>query len=415
MQMGPILRSMWRNKFRFGLSALQIAVTLAIVANCLSLVLDARRKMSRPPIGDEDNLIQIRLPPPESIGDNDELADRWVRENFQRLREVTGVRAITNSWFSPWRSSGYTPYLKPVGSTATGILAWDIKVDEFFLDAIGVELAEGRWFTPEEVQATRERLLALSKGEFRDPAISTAIISQAFGRAAFGDGPLLDQIFEDQHGNRYQVIGVFRQSYLAATETVWGEDRAFFRIGWGIDGGGRAMFVVRAEPGQAAVVARRIEARLSETYDLPEKSVMLVSEQREVHHGPERMLTGLMGLLIFLLLFVASVGIAGLISFSVTARTRQIGTRRALGATRTDILRYFLAEAWLCITVGQCAGVGLAVLLNFAVMTLYATAKLDVALVAASALLLWIVGLGAALPPALRASRVSPAIATKNV
>ena len=76
-------------------------------------------------------------------------------------------------------------------------------------------------------------------------------------------------------------------------------------------------------------MARRIEERLSETNDFADnKRIWLVSELRERHYGTERMTVALMGLLVLLLLFVASLGISGLTSFSVTTRTRQIGIRR---------------------------------------------------------------------------------------
>lgn len=65
--------------------------------------------------------------------------------------------------------------------------------------------------------------------------------------------------------------------------------------------------------------------------------------------------------------------------------------------------------------IGLFTGVGFAVLLNMALMKIHLDAKLGPAIVAGCALLLWLVALGAVLPPALRASKISPAIATRNV
>ena len=116
-----------------------------------------------------------------------------------------------------------------------------------------------------------------------------------------------------------------------------------------------------------------------------------------------------------LLLFITSLGIVGLTVFSVAERTRQIGTRRALGAQRGDILRYFLLENWIVTTLGLALGVLLAFGLNVALVSRVSGPKMQPGLVAAGVLLLWIAGLAATFLPALRGARVAPAIATRNV
>jgi putative ABC transport system permease protein len=118
---------------------------------------------------------------------------------------------------------------------------------------------------------------------------------------------------------------------------------------------------------------------------------------------------------IVLLVLVTSLGIVGLTSFSVAERTRQIGTRRALGARRTDILAHFLLENWLITTMGLSLGVALAYGLNIGLLSAVSGAKLSGALVVSGVFVLWLAGLLATLAPALRAARISPAIATRNV
>ena len=69
-------------------------------------------------------------------------------------------------------------------------------------------------------------------------------------------------------------------------------------------------------------------------------------------------------------LALAIVGVYGVLSFAVSQRRRQIGTRRALGATRHDILRYFLLENWLVTGSGLALGLGLAWALNYSLVKL---------------------------------------------
>jgi putative ABC transport system permease protein len=116
-----------------------------------------------------------------------------------------------------------------------------------------------------------------------------------------------------------------------------------------------------------------------------------------------------------LLLGIAALGIFGLAAFNVSTRTKQIGTRRAVGARKLDILRYFLAENWLITTVGVVAGCVLALVLGYWLSTTFELPRLKLYYLVGGALGLWLVSLAAALRPARRASLVSPAIATRTV
>ena len=119
--------------------------------------------------------------------------------------------------------------------------------------------------------------------------------------------------------------------------------------------------------------------------------------------------------IVVLLVLVTSLGIVGLTSFSVTERTRQIGTRRALGARKADIVQHFLLENWVVTTFGLVLGVGLAYGAQHGPHAGAAATKLGWPMVASGVALLWAAGILATLAPALRASRISPAIATRNV
>ena len=99
----------------------------------------------------------------------------------------------------------------------------------------------------------------------------------------------------------------------------------------------------------------------------------------------------------------------------MTQRTRQIGTRRALGATKGDIVRYFLVENWMITTIGLAIGAALTFGLNIALVNIADAPKLDWPLLLAGMALLWLTGIAAALVPALRATNVAPEVATRTV
>jgi putative ABC transport system permease protein len=115
------------------------------------------------------------------------------------------------------------------------------------------------------------------------------------------------------------------------------------------------------------------------------------------------------------LLFVTALGIAGLANFWVQQRTRSIGIRRAIGATRGDILRYFQTENFLIVGAGIVLGMALAFGLNAVLMTHYEVPRLPLFYLPIGALALWLLGQLAVFGPALRASAVPPVVATRSV
>jgi putative ABC transport system permease protein len=115
------------------------------------------------------------------------------------------------------------------------------------------------------------------------------------------------------------------------------------------------------------------------------------------------------------LLIITALGVIGLASFWVQQRTRQIGVRRALGATKRDIVHYFQLENFILATIGIVLGMVLAYGINLWLMDTYGVARLPAEFLPVGALLLWLLGQVAVLGPALRAAGIPPAIATRSV
>jgi putative ABC transport system permease protein len=117
----------------------------------------------------------------------------------------------------------------------------------------------------------------------------------------------------------------------------------------------------------------------------------------------------------FFVVIVTIVGIVGLAAFSVATRTKQLGTRRAIGARKFHILRYFLVENWIITTGGVVLGCVLALAAGVQLSRMYQIPQLPLYYLVGGVLLLWIVGLLAVLVPAFRAASISPAVATRTV
>jgi putative ABC transport system permease protein len=175
------------------------------------------------------------------------------------------------------------------------------------------------------------------------------------------------------------------------------------------------MFTVRAEPGQIDRVMREAEEAVRKSSPTPKiiDSKSMIDQRAECYRG-DHALAWMLITVSALLLLVTSSGIVGMASLWVTQRRKQIGVRRALGARRADILRYFVTENIMITSGGVVAGVMLAVALNQLMVTRLEMARLPLGYLVAGAGLFWALGVAAVYGPAWRAASISPALATRT-
>jgi putative ABC transport system permease protein len=421
MQIGPVLRALGRNKIRSGLIALEIALTLAIVANCVTMILDARHQIAHPSGFDDDNLLFVNSTPFDPAFHENGYLNNSLQQDLESLRHMPGVRAASNTRFLPWQGGGSSTELRLAGSKGERLRTQIYNVDESTLDTLGIHVVQGRGFDHEQVAADNQRLTRLfanarelgADGTPREKYMQEVLVSQAFAHLVFGDGAALGQSLEDADGDLYRIVGVVDPFYNPYGWPIF--EYAVFFANWNTSFQGGTSFLVRAEPGQLATVARGVDERLRGVNPGRDIQVRTIAEVKSRFFAGKELVVRMMAGVAVLLVLVTSLGIVGLTSFSVTERTRQIGTRRALGARRLDIVTQFLLENCLVTATGLTVGVGLAYGLNVGLVSGAGAAKLDASLVAAGMLLLSITGVLATLMPALRASRISPAIATRNV
>src|SRR6185312_14499265 len=139
------------------------------------------------------------------------------------------------------------------------------------------------------------------------------------------------------------------------------------------------------------------------------------TEIRNKYFANARSMVWMLVLVCVVMLAVTASGIVGLTSFWVGQRRRQIGIRRAVGATRAHIMQYFQTENFLLSSAGVAVGMILAFGINLYLMQHYQTTRLPWYYLPVSAIALWVLGQLAALGPALRAANVPPVVATRGV
>lgn len=420
MHIGPILRAMLRNKVRFGLLAVEVALTLAIVANCVSLILAARAELTRVSgFVDQDLMLVTATPFSESFRE-DGYRDAVVDQDLTALRAHPGIMDASNSGFLPWQGGGSSTQFRR-DPRSEQIRTQIYSADERSLDTLGVRLVEGRGFTRDDVLRSTAQLRAANATQRdRDAAglvTSTltvpAIVSRTYANLMFPEGQPLGKTFQDGDGDLWQVIGIIDTFYNPYAWKI-GEYVTFYPQRQGGYANGTS-YLVRVQPGQLAAIEKDVEQLLAGVNPNRTFRVRTVPDEKARTLGSQTLMVRLLSLVIVVLVFVTGLGIMGLTSFSVAERTRQIGTRRALGAGRADILRHFLVENWITTTIGIAGGIALAVGLNRTLLSQMDAPTMTPGLLAIGALLLWAAGLLATLWPAVRGARVMPAEATRNI
>lgn len=407
MEIGPILRAMMRHRPRFLLIVVEVALTLAIVANSVSLILEARGEMTRPSGFDEENLIHVSSTPFADAFKDPGYRRQSVDSDLRALRSLPGVKAASHTTVVPWSNATMSFGPRVAGTQAQSPGSQFFFADESTLEALGIGVAQGRGFTREEYEAN-------PAGQPFDEYEGPVLITRTLADALFPDGGALGKVLENETGGGHLVVvGIVDRFYKPAGSPQFSQSATFFPIASASERS--AGYLVRAEPGRANAVAADIEKALLAADDGRNVRVRTIPEIRKRFHTDDRLLVASLNGVMALLVLVTALGIVGLTSFSVAERRRQIGTRRALGATKAAILRHFLIENWLVTTVGIALGLALAYTLNYGLMTWLEGTRLDWRILAAGTAFLWTLGIASALGPALRAARVPPAIATRNV
>jgi putative ABC transport system permease protein len=403
MEIRPILSTLKRNPVAAILIGLQIALTLAILANVLFIVSDRIDRMNRPSGMDEANIFSFGH---QNIGTRDDA--RLAEEDEALLSKLPGVQHVSPIFSLPLGQSGWQTGVNiAIGEQVRDAsrLAAIYFGDENFLQTLGVDLIEGRYFTPSEIQTFRF-------GDQPDPPVilvSKSLADKLFpGQSAVGK---MVNITGQEGVLNQQIIGV-----VGTLASPWPNSRNPDRViiapfrPVGIGG-----YMVRTQAGERDRVMAQVEQALMQSYpDRVIDNLQSFEETRADTHRNNRAIAMVLSAVALALMAVTAFGIVGQASFWVVQRTRQIGTRRALGARKVDILRYFQTENFLITTIAVLLGCALALGLNGLLVTYFSFERLPLGYLPAGVVIVYLLGQMAVLGPALRASRIAPAIATRS-
>ena len=403
MEIGPIFRAMLRNKIGVCLIALQIAFTMTVVVNAIYIINERSRLMARPSGMDEANLFYFR-----SVGFQDGFDEASaIIEDRALLESTAGVVSMSVVNSVPLSGSGNSTGVWAEPDTtgpSTGTAMY--RVDERAIDTMGLELIAGENFTEADVTE-------LQPDELWNPVVT--IISEALANELF-PGDALDAVGRSIYmpGNDpVQIIGVVRQLQAPWSESSLVE-RSMMIPANTLDG--QSLYLVRTEPGQVNNMMLRAEELLAGSN--PNRIIMNVKsleETRDESYRVDSSMSRILLVVIVTLVFITSMGIVGLAVFGINRRRKQIGTRRALGATQGEIVRYFVLENLIISGIGVTMGAVLTIGFNIFLVQAFNMPRIDWYYTPLGMLTLVVVGLLAVLGPSQRASTIPPALATRSV
>ncbi|HEY6454366.1 MAG TPA: ABC transporter permease [Steroidobacteraceae bacterium] len=409
MEVVPILSALRRNKTGPFLVIVQIALTLAIVSNVVSVIADRTTLISRPTGIAEHEVFAIGF-----IFKKGAQSIPMQEADLAKVRATANVVDAVAANGYPLRGGGWEDGVstKP-GITNYGEQGAQAEVyamDQHGLGTLGLKLVEGRNFTPGDV----------IPGRFNSPPIPDfAILSRSLKQQLFPDGHALGKVIYVASDPRkpVTVIGVVdRLQSTRAAGTIdehVSDNSIILPIAMAA---ARELFIVRVKPGTIdATMHNVLNTLIRANPDRTFGRLRPFTEIRSTAYEKDRSIVIALGILCVILVVITALGIVGLTSLWVVRRRTQIGIRRALGATRPAVVGYFLTEnAMLClcgVALGAVASAGLNLLLR----SRYGIAPIPVSDRVVCAFAVILLGQIAAMRPAFQAAQVSPSDALRSM
>jgi putative ABC transport system permease protein len=396
----PLIAPLRRHPTGAILVIAQIAITLAVLCNTVSLVAHAIALIDRPAGFDTRDTFVMSV---EGVTNDFNVASA-ERADLAYLRALPDVAAATITTGEPLTNNGTSTELAH-NSDTTGpqVPTSEITLDEQGLRALGVPLVAGRDFRAGEV--------TLDTGAPQQG--SAIIVTESLAHALFPDGHALGGTVYEYANQPLTIIGIARDfmgpqlgnpAYHVCIVPQLPGTYGFYHL------------LVRALPGRRDAVIRIAQRHIASAH--PDAGVAfthtLADSQRQLN-AADRNMALFLSAVTALMLAVCCLGVFGLTAFNVSSRTKQIGVRRAVGARRRDIVVHFLGESALILGVGAVLGTVLALALGQWLSDHYGEPRLDLACLLAGIVTLCAIGQLAAWQPARRAASVPPSIATRTV
>jgi predicted permease len=389
-------RSAFGLNARGGLVVAQVAISMILLTGATLLIQSMVRLRRVNPGFNTSNLLSMRIVLPRARYDTDAKQVAFYNELVRRVEALPGIRSAALTFTSPFSGYALTP-IQPVAQGAVPLnqrlLAMVQNVTPDYFRTLEIPLKRGRLFTA------------------RDDAAGplTVVLNQALARklwTAYPNGidPIGQRVWIGDRNTPVEVVGIVADAHqwLIAESTA-----AMYRPLAQMTNA--QAFLVRTD-GDPLRYANAVRAQVqSIDRDQAVSSLQSMEAMVDAEVGQNRVILTLLLTFAVAAMALALTGIYGVIAYSVTQRTQEVGIRRALGAQYVDILRLVLGQGLGLTLAGIALGIGGAVALTrFLASLLFQTSPTSPATLSVVAILFLAVALAAAFIPARRAARIDP-------
>lgn len=399
----PIISALLKQKYALAMLVLQIALTLAVISNGLFIVTQRLELLQRPSGIDEAHSFVLT-----SSGFTENFNPKTsMQTDLAELRQMPNIINAVATYSFPYSGSSDWDELQIVaGSDQNTVPAASYKLDENGLDALGLELIAGENFHPSEVLWQTE-----SNKTFPAVVIITSSVAKNLFNTSDWTSVIGKTIYINAAHNAV-VKGIVSQ-LQAPWDPVGQIENSIIYPRVITRNSARYLIRTQAHILQTTIADVERYLAMSNQQRMIRKVQSIKSLKKQVY-GPDIAAITILLVVITALTIIAGMGIAGMASFNVLKRHKQIGIRRALGANKSDILSQFFAENIIQTSCGVVIGCLFAISLNIFLVAHYALPKLPLGYILITVVCLYILGLLATLKPALKAMNVSPAEATRS-
>src|SRR4051812_45747416 len=401
----PVGRSI-RGGLRGGkiLCVAQVALSLVLLIGAGLFVRSLAKLNERDAGVDRDTVLIVRVEPRGSdqrnIPGTTARLDRTYRDLLTRVAALPGVRSCSLAQFTPTTLRGNNiPVTLPSGAEKRALVP---MVYPNYFATMGIAILAGRDFDARDLAAG---------------APLVAIVNETFARQAFGGGVAVGQQLRRGDEVR-EIIGVVGDSHYTdvrgSTQPIVYQTFLQTRTGRG-----QMALYVRTAANAGAVIPLVRQAVQDIDRNLPLFEIRTLTEEMRTVLIQEELIAMLSTVFGALALLLASVGLYGLLAFSVVQRRAEMGLRMALGATRVDVIRTVMRDALAVVAAGALIGVPAAVLIGRLAShqiagLLFGLEPTDPLTIGAATMVLALIAAAAGYLPARRASRVDPMVALRT-
>ena len=389
-------------RLRNTLAAFELALATVLLIGA-GLLIRSLGKLESVSLGfSSHGLITFQLSPPTAKYPVIGKAPRFYRSLLDSLESIPGVKGASTSSGIPFGAGGYSTH--PMFTTDPSILPpstlipvdWR-TVSPGYFKTMNIPLLRGRDFTDAD----------------DDKAPHVLIISQGTAKAFWGAGDPIGRTLNRSADPKtpFTIIGVVGD----VRDTALNQEAPEMYYPLAARASALTDVVVRTDqsPGSLLPAVRQKIAELDPQLALA--NIRTMDEWVSNSAAQPRLNTMLLSVFASIALLIASIGIYGVLAYSVSQRTTEIGLRMALGATPADVLRLIAGEALRVTIAGIAAGLLGAIALGKVLSgLLYEVPPRDLATYGATAAVLTVVALAASLIPAFRAARVHPMVALRH-